>query len=148
MNWWRWFKMEIMMRRSSCSTLTLLLSTLLTPRSLTTLYYHPLLWWGGTHAVRQHSSCPPVHSTKPSFSYYALLPSSFTAPTSYYHPLSYGYPLSSSTYSYHLPTCQPTHRYVKTQTLQSSRESKLGTQLKESTVRRIILIVYRWGSYT
>ena len=34
-------------------------------------------------------------------------------------------------------------QYVKTQTLQSSRESKLGTQLKESTVRRIILIVYR-----
>ena len=33
-------------------------------------------------------------------------------------------------------------QYVKTQTLQSSRESKLGTQLKESTVRRIILIVY------
>lgn len=34
-------------------------------------------------------------------------------------------------------------QYIKTQTLQSSRESKLGTQLKESTVRRIILIVYR-----
>ena len=36
-------------------------------------------------------------------------------------------------------------QYVKTQTLQSSRESKLGTQLKESTVRRIILIVYRYS---
>ena len=35
-------------------------------------------------------------------------------------------------------------QYVKTQTLQSSRESKLGNQLKESTVRRIILIVYRY----
>ena len=34
-------------------------------------------------------------------------------------------------------------QYIKTQTLQSSRESNLGTQLKESTVRRIILIVYR-----
>ena len=31
--------------------------------------------------------------------------------------------------------------YVKSQALQSSRESKLGNQLKESTVRRIILIV-------
>ena len=37
-------------------------------------------------------------------------------------------------------------QYVKTQTLQSSRESKLGNQLKESTVRRIILIVYRYAT--
>ena len=44
--------------------------------------------------------------------------------------------------TYHLSTYLSI-RYVKTQTLQSSRESKLGNQLKESTVRRIILIVYR-----